>query len=235
MPALAKFDNVAALLVDAYGSFHAKPIVNMLVLPTVSVSTKVSVKSYNKVLTIPVMKQMFSLDRAVEPLKPLRCRRASIYLLIGLTLDTLRSISYLACNTFKKVGTASLVMRTVKWIDQAEWRVKNLRTPFDDTRAVTKSHYKGYVETLTLGTMRVPGDVLEGHKIFYFRDEVWLHTTSVQVSLLTLRDEYPAIGIISPSFHEFYVLEQNRRVAADLRAENREYTRVIGVMNVGLH
>ncbi|ETM47847.1 hypothetical protein L914_07533 [Phytophthora nicotianae] len=104
-------------------------------------------------------------------------------------------------------------MRTVKWINQAEWRVKNLRTPFDDTRAVTKSHYKGYVETLTLGTMRVPGDV----------------------SLLTLRDEYPAIGIISPYFHEFYVLEQNRRVAADLRAENREYTRVIGVMNVGLH
>ncbi|KAG6951339.1 hypothetical protein JG688_00013768, partial [Phytophthora aleatoria] len=37
-----------------------------------------------------------------------------------------------ACHRF------ALVNRTVKWIDEVEWRIQDLRKHFEDTRAVTK-------------------------------------------------------------------------------------------------
>ncbi|KAG2932794.1 hypothetical protein PC115_g5675 [Phytophthora cactorum] len=102
-------------------------------------------------------------------------------------------------------------------------------------RAAAKSEYKSYVEATNLGTSRVPGDMLEGHQLFDFRENLWLHTTSILVSLLALRDEYPGLGVISPSFHDVCLLEQKRRTAGGLGAGNPEYARVIGAMNVGAH
>ncbi|KAG6951747.1 hypothetical protein JG687_00013422, partial [Phytophthora cactorum] len=96
-----------------------------------------------------------------------------------------------------------------------------------------QSEYKSYVETINLGTSRVPGDLLVGHQLFDFRENLWLHTTSILVSMLTLRDEYPGVGVISSSFHDFCLLQQKRRTAGGLGAGNPEYTRVIGAMNVG--
>ncbi|KAG3092664.1 hypothetical protein PI125_g17064 [Phytophthora idaei] len=211
-------------------------MIDTLVRPTVAVSTAVSVKPYNEVRSIPAIKQLLPLDTAMEGIDAIKMAEdidllafwpgygyATFYQLVGM----------------KRIQEArhrfALVNRTVKWIDEIEWRIQDLRKHFEDTQAVTKSEYKSYVETINLGTSRVPGDLLVGHQLFDFRENLWLHTTSILVSMLALRDEYPGVGVISPSFHDFCILEQKRRTAGGLGAGNPEYTRVIGAMNVGAH
>ncbi|OWZ03787.1 LOW QUALITY PROTEIN: hypothetical protein PHMEG_00024427 [Phytophthora megakarya] len=54
----------------------------------------------------------------------------------------------------------SLVIRTTESIDNVEWRMADLRAPFEDTRHVTKNEYNAYVETLNLGANRIPGEWL---------------------------------------------------------------------------
>lgn len=67
----------------------------------------------------------------------------------------------------------------------------------------SQSEYKGYVETLHLGTIRVPGEILAGRQLLNFRENFWLYTTLVLILMLVLRDEHPDVGIINPSFHDF--------------------------------
>lgn len=91
------------------------------------------------------------------------------------------------------------------------------------------------METLNLGMNRVPGEVAAGHQLLDFRENLWLSTTSVLVSVLVLRDEYPGVGIISPTYHGFALPDQKRRVAGGSGASNPQYNRVVGVLNVELH
>ncbi|KAE9261512.1 hypothetical protein PR003_g33902 [Phytophthora rubi] len=55
------------------------------------------------------------------------------------------------------------------------------------------------------------------------------------VSLLALRDDYTDVGVISPSYHEFLLPEQRRRVAGGLGASDPRYKRVVGVINLEFH
>ncbi|KAG6582976.1 uncharacterized protein IUM83_05910 [Phytophthora cinnamomi] len=128
-----------------------------------------------------------------------------------------------------------LVMRTTKWIDNVEWRVADLREPFTDTRNVTKSEHKASVETLNLSVNGVPGECLNGHQLLDFRENLWLHTTSILLSLMVLRDEYPGVGVISPSYHDFTMPEQKRRIAAGLGASEPKNKRIIGIIHIKHH
>ncbi|KAG3156914.1 hypothetical protein PC128_g21760 [Phytophthora cactorum] len=123
----------------------------------------------------------------------------------------------------------------MRWIDDMECRVSDLREPFSDTCNVTKSEQKGYVETLILGPNQVPGKFVAGHQLLRFRENLWLHTTSILVSLMVLRDEYPNVGIVSPSFHDFVKTEQRKRTAGGFGCANPQNKRVIGIFSVRLH
>ncbi|KAG6608891.1 uncharacterized protein IUM83_12770 [Phytophthora cinnamomi] len=143
-------------------------------------------------------------------------------------LDAMASI-HEARNNFK------LVMRTLKWLASVEWRVSDLREPFQDTSTITKSELKGYVETLNLAVNKIPGETVAGSQLMDFREDLWLHTASLLVALFVLRDEYPDVGIIHPSFNQFAVPEQKRRVAGGCGASDPKYKRVVGVLNINLH
>ncbi|POM57626.1 LOW QUALITY PROTEIN: Hypothetical protein PHPALM_37832 [Phytophthora palmivora] len=97
------------------------------------------------------------------------------------------------------------------------------------------SEHIGYVETLNLSVNRVSGVVVGGHQLLDFRSNLWLHTTSILVSLMALRDEYVDVGIISPPFHDFVILEQQRRTAGGFGAGNPKYKRVRCCFNVDRH
>ncbi|KAE9058503.1 hypothetical protein PF010_g30971 [Phytophthora fragariae] len=129
----------------------------------------------------------------------------------------------------------ALVMRTTKWIDEVEWGVADLREPFTDTCNITKNEYKAYVETLNLSVNRVPGECINGHQLLDFRENLWLHTTSILLSLMVLRDTYKDVGIINPSYHDFVLPEQKRRVAAGFGASDPKNKRVIGVIHIDRH
>ncbi|EGZ08216.1 hypothetical protein PHYSODRAFT_527152, partial [Phytophthora sojae] len=91
------------------------------------------------------------------------------------------------------------------------------------------------VETLNLSVNRVPGECVNGHQLLDFRENLWLHTTSILVSLMALRDAYPDVGIISPSYHDFALPEQKRRTAAGFGASDPKNKRVIGIIHIERH
>ncbi|GMF49148.1 unnamed protein product [Phytophthora fragariaefolia] len=55
------------------------------------------------------------------------------------------------------------------------------------------------------------------------------------MALLTLRDEYPDVGVVDPSYHDFAAMTQKLSVAKRLGAAIPKYDRVIGIFNVGAH
>ncbi|ETO70439.1 hypothetical protein F444_13072 [Phytophthora nicotianae P1976] len=82
------------------------------------------------------------------------------------------------------------------------------------------SEHKGYVETLNLSVSRVPGEVFEGHQLLDFRENLWLHTTSILISMMVLRSQHQGVGIINPSYQEFALPDQRRRIAGGYGAAN---------------
>ncbi|KAG3051148.1 hypothetical protein PC121_g18009 [Phytophthora cactorum] len=232
---MASFDQVVALLDDSYSMFHTKDMVDALVLSTVEVRGKLSVRSYAVGQDIPVVKSIPQMNKIMEAIETIKIK------------DDIDLLAYWPDGyaTFDQLdGMASiiearnhfiLVMRTMRWIDDMECRVSDLREPFSDTCNVTKSEQKGYVETLILGPNQVPGKFVAGHQLLRFRENLWLHTTSILVSLMVLRDEYPNVGIVSPSFHDFVKTEQRKRTAGGFGCANPQNKRVIGIFSVGLH
>ncbi|GMF52864.1 unnamed protein product [Phytophthora fragariaefolia] len=97
------------------------------------------------------------------------------------------------------------------------------------------TEHKAYVETLNLGVNRVPGDCVNGHQLLDFRENLWLHTTSILLSLLVLRNQFEDVGIISPSYHAFVIPEQKRRVAGGFGASDPNNKRGIGIINIDRH
>ncbi|GMF59977.1 unnamed protein product [Phytophthora fragariaefolia] len=55
------------------------------------------------------------------------------------------------------------------------------------------------------------------------------------VSLFALRAEHPGVGVVHPSFHQFVLPEQKRRVAGGCGASDPKFKRVVGVLNTDLH
>ncbi|ETN19947.1 hypothetical protein PPTG_03056 [Phytophthora nicotianae INRA-310] len=97
------------------------------------------------------------------------------------------------------------------------------------------SERKGYVETLNLSVSRVPGEVLDGHQLLDFRGNLWLHTTSILISMMVLRSQHQGVGIINPSNQEFTLPDQRRRIAGGYGAANQTNDRVTGIFHIQNH
>ncbi|KAE9012947.1 hypothetical protein PR003_g16386 [Phytophthora rubi] len=174
-------------------------MLDALVMPTAEINSTVAVRPFNVGQEVPVVKQLLQLDKVMEGINAIKlsmdCDLLAYWPDYGCAtfdqLDTMASI-HEARNNFK------LVMHTLKWLESVEWRVSDLRDPFQDTRNVTKSEYKGYEETLNLSVNKIPGETVARYQLLDIRESLWLHTTSVLLSLFVIRDEHPDVGIISP-------------------------------------
>ncbi|KAF4129174.1 hypothetical protein GN958_ATG21629 [Phytophthora infestans] len=100
---------------------------------------KLSVRSYAVGQDIPVVKSIPQMIKIMEYIEAIQIR---------VDLDLLACWPDYAFATFDQLdGMASviearnhfiLVMRTMRWIDDAEWRVSDIRKPFSDARSVIK-------------------------------------------------------------------------------------------------
>ncbi|KAF1788111.1 hypothetical protein GQ600_18917 [Phytophthora cactorum] len=129
----------------------------------------------------------------------------------------------------------TLVMRTVKWIDEVEWRIQDLRKPFEDSPSCRQVG----IQKLRRGNQpwnepRAGRHARRASAVRFQREFVAAHHLDSSVTVGTQR-RIPGLGVISPSFHDVCLLEQKRRTAGGLGAGNPEYARVIGAMNVGAH
>ncbi|POM62099.1 hypothetical protein PHPALM_28784 [Phytophthora palmivora] len=128
----------------------------------------------------------------------------------------------------------ALAMRTVKWIQEAEWQVCDIRKPYGDANSIPKREPSIYVETLNLATNNIPGERILGYRMLDFRENLWLRTNSILVSIM-VRGEYPYVGVINSNFHRFSSPEQKSRVAGGLGATNPQNKRVIGIFKNSAH
>ncbi|KAF4132293.1 hypothetical protein GN958_ATG18526 [Phytophthora infestans] len=133
-------------------------MLDTLVIPTVEVRGKLSVRSHAVDEDIPVVKSIPQMNKIMKAIEAIKIR------------DDNDLLAYWPDNGFAMFdqldGMASVIearnhftldMRTMRWIDDVEWRVSDIRKPFSYARSVTKNEHKNYVETLTLGVNRAPG------------------------------------------------------------------------------
>lgn len=139
MSRFVTFAEVAALLDGPYSFFDAKSMVDALVLPVVEVTGLLSVRQRGAGQEIPDIKAVPQLPKVTEAIDAIRIRQDIDLLAYWpdygyATFDQLDAMTTLveARNRF------NLVMRTIMWIENLEWRVSDLRQPFSDTRATTK-------------------------------------------------------------------------------------------------
>ncbi|GMF43876.1 unnamed protein product [Phytophthora fragariaefolia] len=127
----------------------------------------------------------------------------------SVTLDQLQAMADIieARNQFR------LVEFTMAWMDRMEWHISDLTDPFKDTCNVTKLAYKEAVQTMNLGTVRIGGVFMAGHVLLDFREALWLHTTFVIAGMMALKDTYPNVGVINPSYHDLAGISQKKRTA----------------------
>ncbi|POM58472.1 LOW QUALITY PROTEIN: Hypothetical protein PHPALM_36873 [Phytophthora palmivora] len=232
----ATFSEVGTLLDGNYSLFDAKNMVDALPFPNVVVNEPVAKTSLAIDQDVPVIKAIPQLTKVQEAIEAIR--KAG-------DIDLIAHWSDFGYATFDQLDTMAriiearnrfaLVMRTVKWTQEAEWNVCDVREPFGDTNSISKNEHSAYVETLNLATNKIPGELVAGYQLLDFRENLWLHTTSILVSMMVLRDEYPDVGVINPSFHGFASLEQKRRVTGGLGASNSQNKRVIGIFNISAH
>ncbi|KAF1791794.1 MULE transposase domain [Phytophthora cactorum] len=134
-----------------------------------------------------------------------------------------------------------LVMRTMRWIDDVEWRVSTYASRFQIHATSlrcgcsllahrTTPKLTNFVDMLTERTKGCDptrcGRVVAGHHFWTF----------VKLVLLPLnpsvpdgsRDEYPNVGIVSPSFYDFVKTEQRKRTAGGFGSPIRRTSASLG-------
>lgn len=136
---MIKFDDAAALLDGPYIMIHAKAMVDALMLPSVEVNRPVSMRPFNVGQAIPVITAIPQLAKVIEAINVIKLKQ---------NIDLLTYWPEYGCATFDQLDAMAsiiearnrfkLLMRTVKWIDDVEWRVADLRKPFTDMCHVTK-------------------------------------------------------------------------------------------------
>ncbi|ETP29835.1 hypothetical protein F442_21096 [Phytophthora nicotianae P10297] len=231
-----EFHEVAALLDGPYSFYYSKAMVDALVIPNVEVHGELSLKPYAIGQDVPRITKIPQLPVIMEAIEAIKGKEDIDLLAFWpdygyATFDQLDAMARL----IEARGRFILVMKTHKWIDETEWRVADVREPFFDMTHVTKNEHKGYVETLNLSVIRAPGEVVEGYRLLDFRENLWLHTTSILISMMVLRAQYPGVGIINPSYQDFALPDQRRRVAGGFGAADPKYDRVIGIFNISNH
>ncbi|ETI56993.1 hypothetical protein F443_00647 [Phytophthora nicotianae P1569] len=230
------FDDVAELLDGPYSAMKAKAKIDAFDLPTVEIQGALSVRPKDVDQEVPVIKAIPQAPAIVAAIEKIKIKQ-DIDLLaywpdygyaIFDQLDTMASL-------LEARSRFSLVARTTEWIDGVEWCIADLREPLADTSNVTKNERKWYAEVLNLSVNKTPGEVVSGYQLLDFRENLWLHTASIQVSMLVLRDEYRGVGIINPSYQDFKLPDQRLRTADGFRASDPKNERVICIFHIDLH
>ncbi|ETP15611.1 hypothetical protein F441_09645 [Phytophthora nicotianae CJ01A1] len=251
------FDDVAKLLDGPYSVMKAKAKIDAFDLPTVEIQGALSVRPKDVDQEVPVIKAIPQAPVIIAAIENIKIKQ-DIDLLAywpdyGYAnfdqLDTMASL-------LEARSRFSLVARTTEWIDGVEWCIAHLREPFADTSNVTKvlcsQLYTKFtpkltesvvfaeraqvdVEALNLSVNKIPGEVVSGYQLLDFRENLWLHTASIQVSMLVLRDEYRGVGIINPSYQDFKLPDQRLRTADGFRASEPKNERIICIFHIDRH
>ncbi|GMF43462.1 unnamed protein product [Phytophthora fragariaefolia] len=200
----AKLEDVARLLDGPYILFHANPIAETLMLPFVNVRGPAQIQLCSVGESVSVVKAIPQLEQVTQALCAVELRPKNLKMVAQLPgyVCVMRDQLEDMCVVHEAYKTFTLVNKTDAWMETVEWDVRD----------------KCYVETLNLGVNKFENEEEDGYKLLDFRENLWLHSTSILMALLTLKDEYPDVGVVDPSYHDFAAMTQKLSVAKGLGA-----------------
>lgn len=228
-----RLDDAAALLEGSYSMHGAEAMVTALDLPHVDVSGPLTVRPYNIGEEVPVIKAIPQLDKIEEAIQAIK-ETGNPDLLAHwpdygcAALDHLDTMA----STIEARHRFGLDRYTLAWIEKITWRSSVVVDPFKDTCDVTKTEHKAIVEKMNLGVTNVCGQRVREHQLLDFRENLWLHSTSILAGMMILRGEYRGVAVVDPSFHNYYSTGHRTRIAGCYGAVNPSNTYVISIINV---
>ncbi|KAE9320462.1 hypothetical protein PR003_g17706 [Phytophthora rubi] len=128
-----------------------------------------------------------------------------------------------------------LVQFTLDWIDGVEWHIKDVVHPFTDVCDYTKQEYMKAVKGMCLGEVRLGPEWSLGCSLVDFRENLWLHTSSIISAMLALQQMYANVGVVNPSYHDFAGLSVKKKTAAGFGAMDPSNDRIIAVICLDHH
>ncbi|KAE9317070.1 hypothetical protein PF008_g18851 [Phytophthora fragariae] len=225
-----------AALSGPYCSSTEEPFLDKLNLPSVEVTGSQELRRFNIGQSVPVITGIPQLEAIREAIATMD--RADYDDMLA-RWDDYGSATYGQLKLMDTVMTVknniSLLHATLNWIAALEFQVDSVVEPLKDHVGTTKDDHVQAVKELNLGQCFVGKNLQYGVDFLDFRENLWLHSTSIVGGLLMLRETYQAVGFINPRFHEFDALDQNLRTARGFLPDDSSYERVISVINVGNH
>ncbi|EEY67438.1 uncharacterized protein PITG_04476 [Phytophthora infestans T30-4] len=126
-----------------------------------------------------------------------------------------------------------LVQVTLDWIEGVEWQIKDVASPFIDSCDITKvTGVQKRSKTCDAG--QGPEWCL-GCSLLDFRENLWLHTSSVISAMLALKQMYPSVGVVNPSYHSLVGLSTKKKTAAGFGAMDPSNDRLIANICLDTH
>ncbi|KAF1787719.1 Ulp1 protease family, C-terminal catalytic domain [Phytophthora cactorum] len=226
----------AVKLSGPYTFRTTKPLVDRLGLPPIEVNGALVVRRYNVGQQVPVIKAIPQAERirhaiqAIEDTKNLDLLARWVEYGYA-TYDQLKLME----NVVAARNNFNLVQATIEWIDKVEFQVDCIVEPFKDTLDVTKADHKNAVEDMNLDKWYIGKHAQYGNDSLDFRENLWLHSSSIIGALFALRETYEAVGVVNPRFLDFQSTEQRTRTARSFGAADPDVKRVVSVVNLGHH
>ncbi|ETP14135.1 hypothetical protein F441_10903 [Phytophthora nicotianae CJ01A1] len=115
------------------------------------------------------------------------------------------------------------------------FQVDSVVEPFKDTVDTTTGDHKDAVKDMNLGKWHIGRDVQYGSEFLDFRENLWLHSSSITGALFALRETYEEVGIVNPRFLDFDTMEQRCPTARSFGAADPGIKSVVSIVNLGYH
>eukprot|EP00644_Phytophthora_capsici_P015586 jgi/Phyca11/121655/e_gw1.44.228.1 len=125
-----------------------------------------------------------------------------------------------------------LVELTLDWIEGVEWNVNDVVAPFTDTCDFTKVKA---VRGMLLGQVHLGPEWYYGYTLVDYRENLWLHSSSVISGMLALKQMYPNVGVVNPSYHDLVGLSTKKKTAAGFGALDPTNERIIAMICIDHH
>ncbi|KAE9347975.1 hypothetical protein PF008_g7570 [Phytophthora fragariae] len=205
-------------------------------LEDVEVQGSLSVRPFNVGQRVPKITKILQLDKIQEAITAIKAK-GNLNLLANwsdfgyATLDQLEAMARVleARNRFR------LVQFTLDWIDGVEWHIQDAVHPFTDVCDYTKQEYMKSVKGMCLGEVRLGPEWSLGCSLVDFRENLWLHTSSIISAMLALQHMYANVGFVNPSYHDFAGLSVKKKTAAGFGSMDSSNDRIIAVICLDHH
>jgi hypothetical protein len=95
--------------------------------------------------------------------------------------------------------------------------------------------YKEAVKGMRLGKVHLGPEWLLGCSLVDFRENLWLHSSSIISAMLAIKEIYPNVGVINPSYHDLAGLSAKKKTAGGFGALDPSNERIIAIICLDHH